>query len=98
MTTGKTITLSIWNFVGKVCFCFLICYIGLSFEQTLGDSGGQRSLVCYSSWGRKGLDTTYQLNNESPNSCCSIIGFISSVRDAYSGYEILHFSYTGIWS
>ena len=98
MTTGKTITLSIWNFVGKVCLCFLICYIGLSFEQTLGDSGGQRSLVCYSSWGRKGLDTTYQLNNESPNSCCSIIGFISSVRDAYSGYEILHFSYTGIWS
>ena len=24
----------------------------------LGDSGGQRSLACYSPWGRKELDTT----------------------------------------
>ena len=23
------------------------------FEQTLGDSGGQKSLVCYSPWGHK---------------------------------------------
>ena len=28
------------------------------FEQTLGDSEGQISLVCYSSWGHKELDTT----------------------------------------
>ena len=26
---------------------------GLKFEQTLGDSGGQRSLVCCSPWGRR---------------------------------------------
>ena len=28
------------------------------FEQTLGNSGGQRSLVCCSLWGHKELDTT----------------------------------------
>ena len=27
-------------------------------EQTLGDSGGQRSLACYSPWGHKESDTT----------------------------------------
>ena len=33
MTTGKTIALTIWIFVGKVInvsLCFLICYLGLS--------------------------------------------------------------------
>ena len=34
---------------------------GHKFEQILGDSGGQGSLVCCSSWGRKELDTTWQL-------------------------------------
>ena len=33
------------------------------FEQTLGDSEGQGSLVFYSPWGRKESDTTEQLNN-----------------------------------
>ena len=28
------------------------------FEQTLGESEGQRSLVCCSSWGRNELDTS----------------------------------------
>ena len=36
---------------------------GHEFEQTLGDSEGQGSLACYSSWGRKESGTTYQLNN-----------------------------------
>ena len=31
----------------------------------LGDSGGQRSLACYSPWGRKELDTTERLSNNS---------------------------------
>ena len=31
---------------------------GHEFEQALGDSGGQRSLAHYSSWGCKELDTT----------------------------------------
>ena len=33
------------------------------FEQTPGDSEGQRSLVCFSSWGRQESDTTEWLNN-----------------------------------
>ena len=32
-------------------------------EQTPGDSGGQRSLACYSPWGHKESDITQQLNN-----------------------------------
>ena len=31
---------------------------GHEFEQTLGESGGQRSLLCYSQWGHKELDMT----------------------------------------
>ena len=36
---------------------------GYEFEQTLRDSGGQRSLMCCSPWGRKESDTTERLNN-----------------------------------
>ena len=36
---------------------------GYEFEQTLGDSKGQGSLVCYSPWGCRGLYMTEQLNN-----------------------------------
>ena len=36
---------------------------GREFEQTLGDSEGQGSLVCCSPWGRRELDVTEQLNN-----------------------------------
>ena len=32
------------------------------FEQAMGDGEGQGSLVCYSPWGRKELDTTEWLN------------------------------------
>ena len=35
---------------------------GQEFEQTLGDSEGQGSLVCCSPWGHKELDMTEQLN------------------------------------
>ena len=35
---------------------------GLEIEQTLGDSEGQGSPACHSPWGRKELDTTWQLN------------------------------------
>ena len=38
---------------------------GHESEQIPGDSEGQRSLVCYSSWGRKELDMTQQLKNYS---------------------------------
>ena len=37
---------------------------GREFEQTQGDSEGQGSLVCCSSWGHKESDTSEQLNNK----------------------------------
>ena len=37
---------------------------GHEFEQTLGDSEGQGSLACCSSWCHKELDTTQQLNKK----------------------------------
>ena len=40
---------------------------GHVFEQTPGDSEGQESLVCCSSWGCKELDVTEQLNNKHTN-------------------------------
>ena len=36
---------------------------GHEFEQTPGNSIGQRSLVCCSSWGHNGLDTSERMNN-----------------------------------
>ena len=36
---------------------------GHEFEQTLGDSEGQGSLTCCSSWGHKESDTTERLSN-----------------------------------
>ena len=38
---------------------------GHEFEQTLGDSEGQGSLVCCSPWGHKESDTTERLDNSS---------------------------------
>ena len=37
---------------------------GREFEQILGDSGGQRSLVCYIHGAAKESNTTYQLNKK----------------------------------
>ena len=39
---------------------------GYDFEQTPGDSEGQGSLSCYSSWGHKESDRTQWLNKNSP--------------------------------
>ena len=36
---------------------------GHEFEQTLGDSEEQESLVCLSPWGHKELDMTERLNS-----------------------------------
>ena len=41
---------------------------GQEFEQGPGDGEGQGSLVCFSPWGHKELDTTEQLNNNILNS------------------------------
>ena len=42
---------------------------GHEFEQTLGDSERQESLVCCSPWGGKELDMIEQLNNNDEYSC-----------------------------
>ena len=39
----------------------------LNLKQTLGDSGGQRSLACCSPWSHKGSDMTQWMNNN--NAC-----------------------------
>ena len=49
---------------------------GLEFEQIAGDGERQGSLVCCSTWDRKELDTTEQLNNRIPGKtiftiCCA---------------------------
>ena len=38
------------------------------FEQTQGDSKGQRFLGCWSPWGHKESGTTFQLNNKKKSS------------------------------
>ena len=45
---------------------------GCEFEQTLGDSGGQRSLACCSPWGHKELDKIARLNNNSKDDQSSL--------------------------
>ena len=40
---------------------------GYELEQTQRDSEGQRSLECYSPWGCKESDMTWQLNKNNNN-------------------------------
>ena len=57
-------------------------------RQTLGDGEGEKGLECYSPWGHKQLDTTWQLNNNN-NRCisklhayiCDIKSFLLSLED-----------------
>ena len=46
---------------------------GHDFEQALGESEGQGSLVCSSPWGRKELDVTERLNNNNNNNLTSCL-------------------------
>ena len=46
---------------------------GHEVEQTLGNSGGQRSLASCSPWGQKESDTSQQLNNK--NGHCHGLNF-----------------------
>ena len=53
---------------------------GFEFEQTQGDSEGQRSLVCCSPWGHRVSDMTWQLNNRNQVmtdevQLCSLVAF-----------------------
>ena len=46
---------------------------GHEFEQTPGDSKGQRSLPCRSPQGRKESDTTERLNQHHPHGCVASV-------------------------
>ena len=46
---------------------------GHKFEQTLGDSEGQGSLVCYSPWGHKESYMIEQLNSNSLKYACHLV-------------------------
>ena len=51
-------------------FLFKLMNVSSTYvHQTLGDSGGQRSLACYSPWRHKELDNTLQLNNSNKLNC-----------------------------
>ena len=49
-------------------------FSGHEFEKTPGDSEGKESLMCFSSWGHKKSDTSWQLNTN--NSSASQLIFI----------------------
>ena len=51
---------------------------GHEFEQTLEDSGGQRSLACCRPWGCKELDTTELLNSNKVPS--TVPGYVGSTQ------------------
>ena len=63
---------------------------GHEFEQAQGAGDGQGSLVCYSPWGCKELDTTEQLNGTEliqfsieAELELSFLGFLFSVPDLH---------------
>ena len=67
---------------------------GHEYEQTPGDSEGQGSLVCCSSWGRKESDMTYWLNSN--NTVVTRLG--SEVRRTWLGIRGYHLTAMGTLS
>ena len=60
------------------------------FEQMLGDSEGQGSLACFSSWGQKELDMSEWLNKNSKEGLPSIrLKFPNRKSDPLNYYSIL---------
>ena len=68
---------------------------GHESEQTLGDSEGQGGLACCSPWGRKDLDTTEQLNNNS-NLPGRVIGAEGRVMTNTDTVPIPHGAYSPV--
>ena len=71
---------------------------GHEFKQSPGDSEGQGSLVCYSPWGHKELDTTEQLNNNNlchtpVKDCPSLSSIIFHMEHNHSVPLILNLSF-----
>ena len=56
-------------------------------HQTVGDSEGQGSLVCYSPWGRKELDMTQHQGNANQNHCEISL---QTHQDGYNKYVYIY--------
>ena len=56
---------------------------GHELEQTLGDSGGQASQACCSSWDHKKLDTTWRLNNKYSTDVCTHLQQRNGYRSSF---------------
>ena len=58
------------------------------FEQALGDSDGQGSLACWSSWGGRVGPKTEQLNNSKPFTGASLVAQMVKKLPAMRGHFI----------
>ena len=61
---------------------------GHEFEQTLGDTEEQGSLVCCSPWGHKELDMTKQLKNNNLSLCVSLNSFWAETSRTWVSFNI----------
>ena len=66
---------------------------GHKFEQTLGNSEGQGSLVCCSPWGHKKSDMTERLNNNKYNTKLQRAGSQQCVGGCEKEINILCFAF-----
>ena len=74
---------------------------GYEFEQAFGEGKGQGGLACWSSWGRKELDTTERLKNSNNWYIYHLLGFYLDKISPLSGLSslcwplIIHLSLEG---
>ena len=66
------------------------------FEQTSGDSEGQGSMACCSSWGCKELDMTYFLNNN--NNSFLRLFFIHIIPKSSLEFPVLYSQFSSVQS
>ena len=69
---------------------------GHELEQAPGDSKGQESLVCYSSWGLKELDTTESLNSNDSETHSTQFPVIFTNFQRFFYCQITHYELTAI--
>ena len=69
---------------------------GHELEQAPGDSKGQESLACYSSWGLKELDTTESLNSNDSETHSTQFPVIFTNFQRFFYCQITHYELTAI--
>ena len=60
------------------------------FEHTLGDSEGQRSLVCCSPWSHKQSDTTEWLNHNKPSKVTALLWAPWFLQSEFQISSVMH--------